>query len=34
MLQHVADHPDIENGMVDSTIVDGHASAAGATKKR
>jgi transposase len=34
MLQHFADDPDMENGMVDSTIVRAHASAAGATKKR
>jgi transposase len=34
MLEHFADDPDMENGMVDSTIVRAHASAAGATKKR
>lgn len=34
MLEHFADHPDMENGLVDSTIVRAHASAAGATKKR
>jgi transposase len=34
MLAHFADDPDMENGMVDSTIVRAHASAAGATKKR
>lgn len=34
MLEHFADDPDLENGMVDSTIVRAHASAAGATKKR
>jgi transposase len=34
MLQHFAHDPDMENGMVDSTIVRAHASAAGATKKR
>ena len=34
MLQHFADDPDMENGMVDSTVVHAHASAAGATKKR
>jgi putative transposase len=32
MLQHDADEPDMENGMVDSTVVRAHASAAGATK--
>lgn len=34
MLEHFADDPDLENGMVDSTVVRAHASAAGATKKR
>ena len=34
MLEHFANDPDMENGMVDSTIVRAHASAAGATKKR
>lgn len=34
MLAYFADDPDMENGMVDSTIVRAHASAAGATKKR
>ena len=34
LLEHFADDPDRENGMVDSTIVRAHASAAGATKKR
>ena len=34
MLTHFADDPDMENGMVDSTIVRAHACAAGATKKR
>jgi len=34
MLGHFADDPDMENGMVDSTIVRAHACAAGATKKR
>ncbi len=34
MLAHFADDPDLENGMVDSTIVRAHACAAGATKKR
>jgi transposase len=33
MLAHFADDPDMENGMVDSTIVRAHACAAGATKK-
>lgn len=33
MLDHVAEAPDMENGMVDSTIVRAHASAAGASKK-
>jgi transposase len=34
MLTHFADDPDMENGMVDSTIVRAHACAAGASKKR
>jgi transposase len=34
MLDYFADDPDMENGMVDSTIVRAHASASGATKKR
>ncbi len=34
MLAHFAADPDMENGMVDSTIVRAHACAAGATKKR
>ena len=34
MLEHFADDPDLENGMVDSTVVRAHACAAGATKKR
>ena len=34
MLEYFADDPDMENGLVDSTIVRAHASAAGATKKR
>src|SRR6185369_17634715 len=34
MLAHFADDADMENGMVDSSIVRAHASAAGATKKR
>jgi transposase len=34
MLEHFADDPDMENGMVDSTIVRAHACAAGAQKKR
>lgn len=34
MLAYFADDPDMENGMVDSTVVRAHASAAGATKKR
>ncbi len=32
MLEHFANDPDMENGMVDSTIVRAHARAAGATK--
>ncbi len=34
MLAHFAADPDMENGMVDSTIVRAQACAAGATKKR
>jgi transposase len=34
MLAHFADDPDMENGMVDSTVVRAHACAAGAQKKR
>ena len=34
MLTAFADDPDMENGMVDSTVVRAHACAAGATKKR
>jgi transposase len=34
MLSYFADDADMENGMVDSTLVRAHASAAGATKKR
>ena len=34
MLTHFANDPDMENGMVDSTIVRAHACAAGASKKR
>jgi len=34
MLAHFADQPDMENGLVDSTIVRAHACAAGAPKKR
>ena len=34
MLEYFADDADMENGMVDSTVVRAHASAAGATKKR
>jgi transposase len=34
MFEYFADDPDMENGMVDSTVVRDHASAAGATKKR
>lgn len=34
MLAYFADDPDMENGMVDTTIVRAPASAAGATKKR
>jgi putative transposase len=33
MLTHFADDPDMENGMIDSTIVRAHACAAGAQKK-
>ena len=34
MLVHFADDPDMENGMIDSTIVRAHPCAAGAEKKR
>ena len=34
MLTHFADAPDMENGMIDSTIVRAHPCAAGAQKKR
>ncbi len=34
MLEHFANNPDMENGMVDSTVVRAHACAAGAEKKR
>src|SRR3990172_7875598 len=34
MLAHFADEPDMENGMIDSTIVRAHPCAAGAQKKR
>lgn len=34
MLMHFADDPDMENGMIDSTIVRAHPCAAGAEKKR
>ncbi len=34
MLAHFADDPDMENGMIDSTIVRAHPCAAGAQKKR
>ena len=34
MLAQFADDPDMENGMVDSTVVRAHACAAGAPKKR
>ena len=34
MLAHFADDPDMENGMIDSTIVRAHPYAAGAQKKR
>ena len=34
MLTHFADDPDMEHGMIDSTIVRAHSSAAGAAKKR
>lgn len=34
MLAHFADAPDMENGMIDSTVVRAHACAAGAQKKR
>ena len=33
MLSHFADDPDMENGMVDSTVVRAHACAAGAPQK-
>ena len=33
MLTHFADHPDMENGLIDSTIVRAHPCAAGAQKK-
>jgi transposase len=32
MLEHVADDPDMENGMMDSTIIRAHPCAAGAEK--
>lgn len=34
MLQHFKDDPDMENIMVDSTVVRAHACAAGASKKK
>lgn len=34
MLAYFAGDPDMENGLIDSTIVRAHACAAGATKKR
>ena len=34
MLHHFADDPDMENGLIDSTIVRAHPCAAGAEKKR
>ena len=34
MLEHFADDPDMENGLIDSTIVRAHPCAAGAEKKR
>ena len=34
MLDHFADDPDMENGMIDSTIVRAHPCASGAQKKR
>ena len=34
MLQHFANDPDMEQGMIDSTIVRAHPCAAGAQKKR
>ena len=34
MLEHFADDPDMEHGILDSTIVRAHACAAGAQKKR
>jgi transposase len=33
MLSHFADEPDMENGMIDSTVVQAHPCAAGAQKK-
>jgi len=34
MMEHFADDPDMEHGMIDSTIVRAHPCAAGAEKKR
>jgi transposase len=34
MFAHFADDPDMENGMIDSTVVRAHPCAAGAQKKR
>jgi transposase len=34
MFEHFSDDPDMENGMIDSTIVRAHPCAAGAEKKR
>ena len=34
LLEHVADDPDMEHGMIDSTIVRAHPCAGGASKKR
>jgi transposase len=34
MLDHFADDPDMENGMIDSTIIRAHPCAAGAEKNR
>ena len=34
MFEHFADDPDMENGMIDSTIVRAHPCASGAQKKR
>ena len=34
MFEHFADDPDMENGMIDSTVVRAHPCAAGAQKKR